>query len=356
MPAGATLLSGDLAVDEFVVPPGETVYVDGDLRIFSRASIVVDGDIRCVDRNLGDGLVDAPTLTLVSEGLIYISGRVDGGDGCAGGHPAVSGGAGSTIVLNAPVNYIPGSITAGDGGDGGLGATGGAGGELHVFGWCLTDVADDDFELIGGFGGTGNGASGGSCGEPGDTLSHGPLHGVSRERTDPLVAEALELDARSELWLTRGISVLGATQFATAFDEQDPEGDEAPGGCDAVGRQGGKGDPGADGTSAAPNGMTGGTGRDGAAATGGTGYPGSPGEQNCPLGPGGTGGQGGAPGGAGGDPGDVGTGEPGGAGDGGNPGVGLAGGMPGDPGHDGSMQLGNPGAYGFLGPSCPQEF
>lgn len=92
VPVDAIRLSGEIRMDQFFVPQGEVVYVEGDLRILCRTSIIIDGDVRCVDVDGANEARDAPALELVSEGLIYIAGRIDGGDGYTGVSPGVPGG------------------------------------------------------------------------------------------------------------------------------------------------------------------------------------------------------------------------------------------------------------------------
>ena len=379
---GDTPLSGHLLADRIVIPAGVVACSSGDLTLEARSSIEIAGALTCADR--GGQQVPQPGIrvSLISHGVITISGVVMGGRG--GAVPdsvdrqfeGVHGGQGSTISIQSPLTTISGQVFAGAGGQSGAHTDGPLGGDIIVRGVCVKGPGATGFQLVGGEGGYGGDSYSvrvpAAAGGGGGTVRVEPLQSGT-ERASFLKRTS---DAGGGPHLASGI------RSATIALEDEIPGQCAPGsagapGADATGGGGQTGSPGAHGTSTSPQGATGGPGGVGGGTatspiTGGTGDSGTDATDCCLPSPtggknggaGGTGGSGkGGKGGTGGQGGNgyfdaskgVYTGPPGDGGPGGPGGTGRGGkGGDGGDGGDGST-AGSGGAAGASGTSLPGD-
>ncbi|MEM7308439.1 MAG: hypothetical protein AAF682_17290 [Planctomycetota bacterium] len=389
-------ISGRLVANRIVVPAGATVRADDNL-VLEATEIVVEGRIVARDREECCVARNGVGVELHAGSTIRISGAIVGGRGKDAAAVATEGGRGSDILLNAPVVWADGVVSAGAGGQSGPLARGGDGGDVLIVGMFLERHPDEEPEAVGGAGAPGGmslpGQPGGAGGDGGDVLV---LEHVDSARFFlPSEGQAPVAGPRDSWFFDDGAVLLDAC----------PAGVPGAAGADKVGGDGGPGAPGANGTPGFPNGSdgskggkggdangtdgsNGGTGADcchipaaggaggqggrGGNGTSGDGGPGGAGGNAWGMGAGGKGGDGGdggnATGGNGGDGGDGGPGIPGGAaglggaggvgagGAGGQPGaggLGMPNGAAGAPGVQGAVFSGTPGTPGTGGPGCP---
>jgi hypothetical protein len=163
-------IAGQLQVESFHVPAGETVWVDGDLTIAAAGAIAIDG--RLVARDAAAlGLQDAPRIELISAVVIDVPGELLGGRGAD--VQRTRGGHGSSIELRAPWVRVQGRVVAGAGADGGRGLPGGNGGDALVHGVLEGSGEAGHVALQSGAGGRG-GPNGGNGGPSGAAVAQAP--------------------------------------------------------------------------------------------------------------------------------------------------------------------------------------
>lgn len=131
----AESLGGEVTAAGFLVPAGQVTRITSDLTIHASGNVEIAGDL-VADESSGDGF----GITIIAEGNVIISGRVETGAGAPGSSAAsrsLEKGTGSdghhagplVIRSNGDIYTDVGShLVTGDGGDGSDGTFGGSGG------------------------------------------------------------------------------------------------------------------------------------------------------------------------------------------------------------------------------------
>ena len=322
LPTPAAQSSATAAI---LVPAGQTLVLKETTELRSKGPIRIDGAVLGQVRPSDAACKDGVGITLVSDTIIVVTGRVVGGEGARSTDavPSVEncqmvGGNGGNVVLRAPVVVVNGLVIGGRGGDSGPNANAGNGGAVDVAGWLVTTrtdlapiVGEADYAarcLDAGYGIFG-GDAGGHTHPQSLTLSVGAGAGGNGGgvrctpdrvfRSEAVYSRLVEYGLASEI----GSSDANASSpFAASIC---PNGTPGTGPTDVFGGAGTPGVNGANGTQSSPSGQAGGTGGTGGGIGASPGTNGGPGTDCCP----GTGGNGGA-----GGPGGKATGGKGGAG------------------------------------------
>lgn len=136
-----TEISGILECDDLRVPANAVVRVTGDLAIRATGDIVIEGELRCEDREADSWGADGWDLDLECRGTFLLgpAGQLVGGRGATFDekdmeHRQLHAGDGSDIRIRCSTLLFHGTMIAGDGGHGGAGADGGRGGDVDVIG------------------------------------------------------------------------------------------------------------------------------------------------------------------------------------------------------------------------------
>jgi hypothetical protein len=146
------------------LPARTQEVVTEDLTVISRGAIEIDGDL-VLSAPFGN---EAPDLVLISTTTIIVRGRILGSRGRDAELEYEQGGAGSSILLDAPQIWIDGEVRGGNGGAAGPRGKGGSGGDIDIVGSYLTHGTEP--AARGAFGGDGGtaGFPGGDGGDGGD--------------------------------------------------------------------------------------------------------------------------------------------------------------------------------------------
>lgn len=173
-------LSGTLEVDSFIVPAGTVVLVEDDWTVIAKKSIEIHGKLLVRSRCDHDTVKDGPLVKLEAAETIDVPGEIMGGAGKTEISEGSHGGAGSTIVLVAPMVHVDGRVVGGMGGGSGPSIEGGKGGDVVVKGAYLKRLPSNATTssrsgIVGGHGGPGGpsgpGRPGGAGGRGGDALA-----------------------------------------------------------------------------------------------------------------------------------------------------------------------------------------
>lgn len=291
---------GQIAARSILVPVSARVIVREDSFLAAQEWIRIDGEVVIADAT---GAVDAPDLVLQAGRFIELPGRVLGGRGADGtGAKGGEGGAGSDVVLQAPVSWVDGRVVGGAGGRGSPPASGGDGGTVRVFGACLSRVADAEAELVGGAGGRGGDGTpehihAGRGGRGGDAVVHDLDLQLVASGTAPLPSKSSVPASVALFDCSGGGPGVGGNPQSSDDQTAGVEGDanNAPGGiggrggrgpasADVEGGAGGDGGAGADCCSPPSGGGAGGNGGDGGLGSSGRGGKGGKGGLGGPCG------------------------------------------------------------------------
>jgi hypothetical protein len=173
MDESPTVLIGDVLVDKLIVPAGTVMQVEA-AQIHASKFITVEGRLEVCGRP-----GESSTIKLIAGGFIYVgkAGVIVSADGQDATEPLQAGGAGTSLLLFAPLTHCEGRIEAGRGGHGGLAGTGGAGGSILFHGEYTTSAeASATSCAVGGAGGRGRhgsrevGHGAGAIGGPGGSV------------------------------------------------------------------------------------------------------------------------------------------------------------------------------------------
>jgi hypothetical protein len=338
-PRGDLTVGGTLECESVHVPAGVTVFVARDLEIQCRGDIVIEGSISYAPQRPCPRERDGANITLRTPGRIVLEGFLRAGDGLDGDAPAIPGGRGGNIRLDAGRVLSRHDVRGGHGGAGGRGARGVDGGSMVVSRRRMQSL--DPFRpaaVIGGRGGDGGrglpGEDGGDGGDGGDALIVSSARGGIADRNvalglagggswpgafprtsglsllllplllDPGVVEGDDgLPPDPETAAEGEDGVMGNAGETVVLPNATDAGEvgactngaQGPTGCSAFGGCGGLGGNGGNGVAPDGNGGCGGKGGCGGAAWGGNGGDGSDGGDCCgdPPGQGGVGGNGG---------------------------------------------------------------
>lgn len=263
-------LSGRILAERVELVAGKTWIVSGDVELESKTDILIRGDLIAHLRSPAEPRSDAPRIVLRASQVIHVTGSVLGADGQTGRNSGSAersrGGHGSSILLDAPLIVIEGTVWSGDGAPGRAGEDGGFGGDLVLDGKCLGVRRPSGAVHIR----TGNG---GHAGAAVDLAAPAPMAGrggnVVFQNHERIDASSVQ-QHRARLRI--GVSTPAIETSKKAFRPNPcTNGTEGMDGLTGVMGTGGQGATGANGTSQSPQGGPGGNG--GAGGVGGRGIP-----------------------------------------------------------------------------------